>query len=140
MSESPGRITALQPILAVPDVEMALAFYRDVLGFSETWTWGEPPTHGGAGRDHARFQFTWNPERAASAAGQAYWLSVHDIDALYAFHQARGANVVSPLEPKPWGVREYTVSDLNGYLLRFAAPADTRPQSGGDPLRPWVTG
>jgi len=36
MSESPGRITALQPILAVPDVEMALAFYRDVLGFSET--------------------------------------------------------------------------------------------------------
>jgi uncharacterized glyoxalase superfamily protein PhnB len=44
---------------------------------------------------------------------------VHDVDALYARHQQNGVMIISPLEKKPWGMREYTVQDPNGYHLRF---------------------
>src|SRR5690606_19590984 len=43
-------------------------------------------------------------------------------DELHAQHVARGAEIVGPIENKPWGLREYTVRDPNGYHLRFAGP------------------
>ena len=33
--------------------------------------------------------------------------------------------IVSPLEPKPWGLQEYTVRECNGYRLRFGEPVTT---------------
>ena len=45
---------------------------------------------------------------------------MRNVQATYALQQERGAEIVAPLEPKPWGVSEYVVRDLNGYRLRFA--------------------
>jgi GNAT superfamily N-acetyltransferase/uncharacterized glyoxalase superfamily protein PhnB len=123
---------SVEPILAVADVEASIAYYRDVLGFSGEWFWGEPPTHGGIFLGRAHFQFSRDPERAVAAAGLSYFLPTTDARALYQRHQERGAAIVSPLENKPWGVREYTVRDNTGYLLRFAEPAS--PHSPSQPL------
>ncbi len=38
---------------------------------------------------------------------------------MYQAHRANGARIVSELEDKPWGLREYTIEDPNGYHLRF---------------------
>jgi uncharacterized glyoxalase superfamily protein PhnB len=40
-----------------------------------------------------------------------------DIDASYQELKAAGANIVDPLEMKPWGIRQFTVSDLDGHLF-----------------------
>jgi GNAT superfamily N-acetyltransferase/uncharacterized glyoxalase superfamily protein PhnB len=114
---------SVEPILAVADVDASIAYYGDVLGFSGEWRWGEPPTHGGIFLGRAHFQFSLDPERAAAAVGLSYFLPATDVRALYERHQERGATIVSPLERKPWGVREYTVRDNTGYYLRFAEPA-----------------
>jgi len=103
-----------------------------VLGFSGEWRWGEPPAHGGITLGRAHFQFSKDPERAAAAAGLSYFLPASDVRALYERHQERGAAIVSPLERKPWGVREYTVRDNTGYCLRFAEPAS--PDGPSQPL------
>src|SRR4029450_3327766 len=55
--------------------------------------------------------------------------------ALYARHQEREAEIVGALEPKPWGLSEYSVRDLNGYRLRFAGHGGTREASGGLPAQ-----
>jgi uncharacterized glyoxalase superfamily protein PhnB len=36
-----------------------------------------------------------------------------------ALRLAGGANIVEPLEKKPWGLRQFTVKDLDGNLFYF---------------------
>jgi GNAT superfamily N-acetyltransferase/uncharacterized glyoxalase superfamily protein PhnB len=125
-TEPTTGLVTLEPILAVRDVATAAAYYRDVLGFAEVWLWGEPPTHGGANWDGVQVQFSLNPSLAESAEGRDLWLRVRNVQAMYALHQERGAEIVEPLEAKPWGVSEYTLRDLNGYRLRFAGAGSER--------------
>jgi uncharacterized glyoxalase superfamily protein PhnB len=37
-----------------------------------------------------------------------------DIDATYEELRLRGAQIVESLEKKPWGLRQFTVEDLDG--------------------------
>ncbi len=37
-----------------------------------------------------------------------------DLDATYHELTSLGANIVEPLEKKPWGLRQFTVEDLDG--------------------------
>ena len=46
----PGELTrfelhGMQPVLAVPDVEQTVEFYRDKLGFHVDFVEGDPPVH-----------------------------------------------------------------------------------------------
>jgi uncharacterized glyoxalase superfamily protein PhnB len=42
-----------------------------------------------------------------------------DIDALFQELKSRGANIVDPLDKKPWGLRQFTVEDLDGNRFYF---------------------
>jgi uncharacterized glyoxalase superfamily protein PhnB len=42
-----------------------------------------------------------------------------DIDETYDELKSLGANIVEPLETKPWGVRQFTVEDLDGNRFHF---------------------
>jgi GNAT superfamily N-acetyltransferase/catechol 2,3-dioxygenase-like lactoylglutathione lyase family enzyme len=123
------HLLTIEPILAVRDVAAATAYWRDVLGFGDVWVWGEPPTHGGANQDGVSLQFSLNPALAERAEGQQVWIRVRDVEATYALHQERGAEIVAALEPKPWGVSEYVVRDPDGYRLRFAGSGSGRAAS-----------
>src|SRR5262245_36728031 len=43
VEQRPACLIRSEPILAVSDVVAAIRHYRDVLGFANEWTWGEPP-------------------------------------------------------------------------------------------------
>ncbi|HVT12836.1 MAG TPA: GNAT family N-acetyltransferase [Fimbriimonadaceae bacterium] len=109
-------------IFACSDIEATLAYYKDVLGFESTWSWGEPASFGGASVEGISIMFNLQPELAARIRGHEHWISVDDPDDFYRRHVDRRANVVSPIADRPWGFREYVVEDLNGYRLRFAGP------------------
>lgn len=105
------------PTLMVPDVAAAVEFYTTRLGFRPGFTWGDPPTAAGVLLDRVEvhlMQGTPNPD------GRSVSFLVGDADGLHAFHRAAGVAVVEPPEDRPWGLREYTVRDLNGYYLSFA--------------------
>ena len=48
-----------------------------------------------------------------------HWVFAEDIDASYQELKSLGANIVDPLEKKPWGLRQFTVEDLDGNLFYF---------------------
>ena len=48
------------------------------------------------------------------------YLWIEDIDAIYARHRASNAEIVDDLAVKPWGTRQYTVLEPNGYRLKIA--------------------
>jgi catechol 2,3-dioxygenase-like lactoylglutathione lyase family enzyme len=102
--------------LYVTDVLAAVDFYTNKLGFQLGFTWGEPPELAGVNLGEVRIflaQGTPNPD------GCSVQFVVGDADELYAFHRANGLEVVEPIEDRPYGMRDYAVRDLSGYILGF---------------------
>jgi GNAT superfamily N-acetyltransferase len=118
----------VEPVLAVTDIIATLNYWRDVLGFENTWSFGNPPNHGGVSwKGSAFIQFGLNPELALTGRGHSLWIRARNLGKLYKIHQDNGAAIVSMLEDKPWGFAEYTVEDINGYFIHFASPAGDKP-------------
>ena len=112
------RLTPLaQPVpeLPVADVERAQQHYRDVLGFEIGWL--EPGKDMGAVRRGDVVVFF--RKRKPPFEPGVYWIFAEEIDATYEELKSFGANVVDPLEKKPWGLRQFTIADLDGNRFHF---------------------
>lgn len=124
----------IEPVLAVRDIAEAVLYWHEILGFPEKWTWGDPPAHGNVTWHGTSVQFTLNSELAAVSAGHSVFIRVRYVERLYQLHQDRRAEIVAPLENKPWGVAQYTVRDNNGYYIHFAGtPVSGRERSTSGP-------
>ena len=124
MAQEPD-IWAVIPVLATTDVMKTAAYYRDILGFSidETFFGSDWAM---LWADQCQLYLSLNPTAAKTAGGQQMLICVPGVDAFYEKHKANGANIISDLEDKPWGIREYTVEDPNGYHLRFEAHIESQ--------------
>lgn len=103
-------------LLPVTDIAAALAFYRDRLGFTVNFTWGEPVSFAGVaiGRMQVFLQ-----QRARVREGSAVTFMVGDVDALLAFHEATGVTIAEPIGDRDYGIRDYCVRDPDGNFLTF---------------------
>jgi uncharacterized glyoxalase superfamily protein PhnB len=116
-----------EPVLAVNDVLKAVDYWHDVLGFTNKWTWGQPPNHGGVSWQGTAFiQFSLNLELALAPKTLSIWFRVRQLESLYSLHQRNNATIVVPLTNRPWGMAEYIVQDINGYYVTFSAPVAER--------------
>lgn len=107
----------LVPNLAVRDVPAAQAWYRDTLGLKANWIWED--TFGSVGMDRIEL-FLYESDDARPGICSVF---VEDVEAVY--ERCRpDANVVSELELKPWGVREFSVQDPDGNVLRIGHSED----------------
>jgi catechol 2,3-dioxygenase-like lactoylglutathione lyase family enzyme len=104
--------------LAVGDLAAALDFYTKKLGFQRAFTWGEPPTFAGVNLGKVQMFLAMGTPTPSPDTGAVYFL-VGDADALYEFHRANGVEIALQIEDRPYGIRDYTVRDLNGYYLVF---------------------
>lgn len=102
--------------LAVSDVARAVEFYVQRLGFSAGFTWGDPPTFAGVNLGEVQI---FLEEGTPTPQGAGVYFDVGDPDALYEFHLANGVAVAREIADRPWGMRDYTVRDLEGYALTF---------------------
>ena len=117
MSETKTRTTFGPPVpeLPVTDVERAQRHYRDTLGFEIGWL--EPDKDiGSVGRDEIAIFFR---RRSGPFEPAVHWMFAPEIDATYAELRASGARIVEPLERKPWGLRQFTVEDVDGNRFYF---------------------
>jgi uncharacterized glyoxalase superfamily protein PhnB len=112
------KLTSIgQPVAELPveDVERAQKHYRDALGFEIGWLY---PGNGigSATRGDVAIFFR---RRMPPFEPAIHWVFAEDIDATYEELTASGANIVEPLETKPWGLRQFTVKDQDGNLFYF---------------------
>jgi len=115
------RFTDISPIFAVSDLNRGLAYYSEKLGFSVSWQWGDPPVRAGVSRDDLEIQLVADGRFAPEHPSYVYFL-VRGVDAYYAFCSDRGAEIVMPLDDRPFGVRDFRVTDPNGNMLGFGEP------------------
>ena len=114
--------------LAVSDVPAAIEFYTTKLGFTSGFTWGDPPTI--AGVDLGRVQ-VFLEQGPVSPKGCSVYFVIGDADELYEFHRSNGVEIATPLDDRPYGLRDYTVRDLHGHRLTFGH----RLINAGPPLK-----
>lgn len=103
------------PELPVVDVERAQEHYRDVLGFEIGWLYPDKGI-GAVSRGRAVIFFR---KRMLPFEPAVHWVFAEDIDASYEEMKLSGAKIVDPLETKPWGLRQFTVEDLDGNVFYF---------------------
>ena len=115
----------VEPVLRVPDVPATVLYYREKLGFGVEFIYGDPPEHAGVSRGEwtgstVTLQFSqFQPEQELAPSGYLYVNVDTRIDALCDIYRKRGVEILSDPEDKPWGMREFTMRDLNGYILVF---------------------
>jgi catechol 2,3-dioxygenase-like lactoylglutathione lyase family enzyme len=102
--------------LAAEDIAAAVEFYTKKLGFTLGFTWGEPPSMAGVNLGQVQIFL----ERGTPAPqGCTVYFVVGDADELYDFHRANGVEIATPPDDREYGIRDYSVRDLNGYYLTF---------------------
>ena len=109
------------PIFPVDNPLSTAEYYRDILGFSIAFQWDEPPTYLVVNRDDVvSIHFSKKEDNfVPSKAHVALSIFVHDIDQLYKEYQKSGANITNPIGDRPWGMRDFDVTDPNGFILSF---------------------
>ena len=105
----------VMPELPFTDVPAAVAYYRDVLGFSINY---QQHDIGVMDRDRLRLLLIERTERHTGIGSCSFY--VLDADALHAELVASGANVQGEPVSYPWGLREFKVLDIEGNRLSFA--------------------
>ena len=115
MKESLSTIGPPVPELPVEDVERAQHYYRDVLGFEIAWLSPDREIGAVSRGDVAIFFRRTKPPFAPAI----HWVFANDVDVSYGELKSSGANIVDPLEKKPWGLRQFTVDDLDGNRFYF---------------------
>jgi uncharacterized glyoxalase superfamily protein PhnB len=103
------------PELPVEDVERAQRHYRDALGFEIGWL-QQGGDMGAVSRDTVAIFFR---RRSRPFEAAVHWVFAADLDATYEELRSRGARIVEPLEKKPWGLRQFTVEDIDGNRFYF---------------------
>jgi uncharacterized glyoxalase superfamily protein PhnB len=122
------------PSFTVNDLEKSLAFYRDVLGFQVEQEWkGEDGKVRGvsfrAGKVTLMIgQDDWKKgrDRRKGEGFRMYFETGNDVDAFAKGIQARGGTLESPPEDKPWGYRDFNMTDPDGFKMTFGAPLKKR--------------
>jgi uncharacterized glyoxalase superfamily protein PhnB len=115
-----ANIVGSRYVLAVKDLIKSASFYQDQLGFTSMWAeagWhqlyrekfivmlGECPD------DRSAFE-TLNHSYYA-------YIDVSNIDDLYAEYRSKDIEILSNLENKPWGQREFSIRTIDGHRIMF---------------------
>ena len=112
-SANPKQFVQGAPVLHVPNVAAAAAFYRDMLGF--TWDFGDD-TYAVVWRDNSAIHFV-RDETSPKGVHLFQW--VKDIDGYHREIIGRGVEVGTVPTNQPYGIREFGVRDINGVGIVF---------------------
>lgn len=123
---SATRLIGIAPQFLVDDLDRAIAYYCDKLGFELDFKYQS--FYASVTRDGFAIHLKHAPKLAADREHRKQnehldaYISVSDIRALFSELEMRGAQVIKPLEERPWACLDFYVEDPDGYILCFSEP------------------
>jgi len=117
--QTPIRFLNVSPLIPARDVDQAIVFYRDALGFDLFHRDAEPAAFAIVGLDDARLHLFASQDQHL-ADWTSLRIGVDGIDALHERCSAQGC--VHPngsLGARPWGTREFSIIDPSGVCIAF---------------------
>ena len=118
------QMTAIAPQFLVDDLDRAIAYYRDSLGFELDFKYES--FYAAVRRDGIAIHLKHGPKAPAERANRKQnehldaYIAVSGIRELFNELQGHGARVIKPIEERPWGCIDLYVEDPDGYILCFS--------------------
>jgi uncharacterized glyoxalase superfamily protein PhnB len=119
-----SEVTSLAPQFLVDDLSVAIAYYRDRLGFEPDFL--HESFYASVSRDGFSIHLKCAPKTVADRAHRKQnehldaHVGVRGIEALFDELKSKEAHIVRPLEERPWACKDFYVEDPDGYILCFS--------------------
>ena len=117
----------ISPTLAVRNMKEAISFYRNALGFEMGMAFpdADNPEYADLSKDGMVLMFIpaenvgiGNDEKLG--VGVNLYMEIDgDIDQYYDGLKNRGVQIAVDIKDEPFGIRDFTVEDVDGYKLTF---------------------
>lgn len=116
MQKPPINVVSIHPTLPVQNLQQAIDFYTQKLGFTFGFTWGDPPSFAGINLGDKEIFFSLNDN---TITGSNVSFMIDDADALYNYQLENGVVIHEPIDDRNYGIRDYSVRDPFGNTLVF---------------------
>ena len=121
-------LESASPSFTVNDLEKSVAFYRDVVGFAVEETWkddgkvvGVSLKAGGVSFMIGQDDWKKGRDRRKGEGFRMFCMTKKNVDALAtASGRAEASSTTDP--DQPWGMRDISLTDPDGFKLTIAAP------------------
>ena len=117
----------LSPLLAAKDIKETIDYYQNVLGFTVGMTFPDArnPEYVDLSRDGMVIMFIPATQMGISGdeqlgVGVNLYLQIDcNVDEYYNELTQRNVKIVNNIKDEPFGIRDFTIEDINGYKLTF---------------------
>jgi catechol 2,3-dioxygenase-like lactoylglutathione lyase family enzyme len=120
------HLTGIAPQFLVDDLDRAIAYYCEKLGFKLDFTYQS--FYAGVSRDGFAIHLKCAPKMASDREHRKQnehldaYISASGIRGLFSELEMRGAQLIKPLQERPWAFLDFYVEDPDGYILCFSEP------------------
>ena len=127
-----AQVAGIAPQFLVDDLDLSVAYYRDRLGFELDFKYES--FYAAVTRDGFAIHLKHAPKLVADRAHRKQnehldaYIAVSGIRGLFSELQTRGAEVLKPLEERPWACLDFYVEDPDGYILCFSEQNPAAPE------------
>src|SRR5687767_6729200 len=113
-----AKFTGSRYVLAVKNLKASAEFYKDQLGFQTIW---EGDGWHFVSRDAVNIMLGECPDDKPAFEIQCHsyfaYLDVENVDELYDELKSASVEILSKLENKPWGQREFSIRTIDGHRI-----------------------
>jgi uncharacterized glyoxalase superfamily protein PhnB len=127
------KMSEAAPGFTANDLEKSLAWYRDIVGFVVEERWEQEGKLTGVSLRAGNVTFMvgqddWKKgrDRKKGEGFRIYCTTVQDVDALAEKIQARGGTLDQEPRDQPWGMRDFALTDPDGFKITIAREAKKR--------------
>ncbi len=109
-------------VFPVKNPKETAEFYRDQLGFTITFEWGDPVSYVVTNRDESvslHFSKT-DSDFHPPADHTMLYVFVRDVDTIYKEFESKRVEITDPIADREYGMREFDIRDPNDFILTFA--------------------
>ena len=119
MTEGHPMMVGAATVFVVSDIGKSTEHYRDVLGFTVTFQYGQPVFYACLCRDEVAVHLLAAQETERLPGHGGICVFVKDVDSVHAELAEQGANVIKPPQDYDYGMRDFDVTDPDGNHLVF---------------------
>ena len=119
-----AALTGIAPQFLVDDLNAAIAYYRDKLGFDVDFCYES--FYASVSRNGFAIHLKCAPKTVSDRAHRKQhehldaYIAVTGVAVLHDELRSRGALITKPLEERPWSCKDFYVEDPDGYILCFS--------------------
>ena len=121
----------LEPLVYVSNIDKSVLFYTKTLGFklAEKYPNEDNPTFAAISIGKSRLELVQSrksnkalTKKGLGGSGVQFYIQTNQVDKLWNQVNNKKIEIVSPIENKDWGDREFSIKDPDGYLISFYTP------------------